>query len=179
MVEELFKHRMTLKFQLFKIFLNNHDWFMIRHEHFNTYMEWKFKSLRIWPSEKSIEREFRLRHFWKFFWDNHQKSFWDSRQMFTLNHPVHHNVIAEKIHLNNFRDWLRAELHSSQNKGWNRQVPCSNKFLLANRCARDGAKLFHCVRLQYQKRCLDWIYLILKVSHNAIEIGIRWLTLSL
>ena len=69
---------------------------MIRHEHFNTYMKWKFKSLRIWPSEKSIDREFRLRHFWKFFWDNNQKSFWDSRQMFTLNHSVHHNVIAEK-----------------------------------------------------------------------------------
>ena len=69
---------------------------MIRHEHFNTYMKWKFKSLRIWPSEKSIDREFRLRHFWKFFWDNNQKSFWDSRQMFTLNHPVHYNVIAEK-----------------------------------------------------------------------------------
>ena len=70
---------------------------MIRHEHFNTYMKWKFKNLRIWPSEKSIDRESRLRHFWKFFWDNNQKSFWDSRQMFTLNHPVHYNVIAEKL----------------------------------------------------------------------------------
>ena len=68
---------------------------MIHHEHWNTYMEWKFKSLRIWPSEKLIVREFRLRHLWKFFWDNNQKSFWDSNQMFTLNYPVHTKVNFE------------------------------------------------------------------------------------
>ena len=92
---------------LIKNFLNNHDWFMIRNQHFNTYMEWKFKSLRIWPSEKSIDREFRLRHFWKFFWDNNQKSFWDSCQMFTLNHPVHHNdkSITKIMRNNRFTGW--------------------------------------------------------------------------
>ena len=133
---------------------------MIRHEHFNTYMKWKFKSLRIWPSEKSIDREFRLRHFWKFFWDNNQKSFWDSRQMFTLNHLVHHNVIAKKIHHTNFRDWLQARLNSNQNKGLYQKVPCPNKFLLANRCPRDGAKSSHCVRFQYPKGPLGYIVLI-------------------
>ena len=92
---------------LIENFLNNDDWFMIRHEHFNTYMEWKFKSLRIWPSEKSIEREFRLRHFWKFFWDNNQKSFWDSCQMFTLNHPVHHNDKSIAIVIRNDGFWNR------------------------------------------------------------------------
>ena len=106
-------------------FLNNDDWFMIRHEHFNTYMEWKFKSLRIWPSEKSIEREFRLRHFWKFFWDNNQKSFWDSRQMFTLNHPVHHNDKSIATIIRN--DWLRNSFTRIRNKGWYQQVVVNSK----------------------------------------------------
>ena len=98
---------------------------MIRHEHFNTYMEWKFKSLRIWPSEKSIDREFRLRHFWKFFWDNNQKSFWDSRQMFTLNHPVHHNDKSIATIIRNNLLWNR--FHRIWNKVWHQPAILINE----------------------------------------------------
>ena len=88
------------------IFFYSKKWFMIHHEHWNTYMEWKFKSLRIWPSEKLIVREFRLRHFWKFFWDNNQKSFWDSHQMSKLNYPVHTKVNFEISLCENFPELL-------------------------------------------------------------------------
>ena len=95
-----------------------------------------------------------------FDWDTFENSFeiiTKSHFETRANHPVHAQPPCSSRHhcwknqLNNFRDWLRARLNSSQNKGWYQQVSCFNKLLLANRCARDGAKLSHCVRSQYPK----------------------------
>ena len=155
----------------------------IHHEHRNTYMEWKFKSLRIWPSEKSIVREFRLRHFLKFFSDNNRKSFWDSYQTFTFNCQVHRKV--NLFCYENIETWYyRLEFPASTLNVSVETVAvlCANENLDLNTVSLNGGVKYLSItrnesnnanwdRFQCQKRCELWQHCKKKQQFSEIPIA--------